>query len=346
MAGEAGVVISYKNEAFNSPYVVTYPVQSTALSYKVINLLFGKKFFWRMRAINPASTSEWSGASSFDVQASVELDKPVTGSSNQDLNVLLKWKKYSNLVTYNIEIDDDPVYGSPVFLSTPEISINAEQLKFGILYNWHVRALNAIDTSDWSASWTFTTANNVTLLSPANGAVNVALSPPLTWDSITGIISYQVQFNDNNNFAAPMISEIVLAPEINYFVPVVLDYNADYFWRVRAINGLDTSGWSNTWSFTTKPLVGIDELGLVGKLNVYPNPAENTIYLQLLDKQKISFNISITDLVGKTVLNKEIRLDSGNKTVSVDVSALQEGIYMLRMSDQESVYTKKLVIKR
>ena len=92
--------------------------------------------------------------------------------------------------------------------------------------------------------------------------------------------------------------------------------------------------------------MGIDEPGLSGKLAVYPNPAENTIYLQLLDKQKLTFELSITDLVGKTVLKQGIRLDSGNKTVPVDVSPLQEGIYMLRMSDQENVFTKKLVIKR
>ena len=60
----------------------------------------------------------------------------------------------------------------------------------------------------------------------------------------------------------------------------------------------------------------------------------------------LSFELSITDLVGKTVLKQTIRLDSGNKIVSVDVSPLLEGIYMLRMSDQENVYTKKLIIRR
>lgn len=346
MVGEAGAVIRYTGEAFNSPIVQTFTIPGSELSATIINFPFGEKFYWRMRALHPASTSEWSGASSFDVQATVVLDKPVSGAVGQDLNVLLKWKKYSDLVTYDIEIDDDPAYGSPVFLTTPDIFINAEQLKFGTEYNWHVRALHVSATSDWSESWTFTTASNVTLLSPANGAINVPLSPPLVWDSITGIISYQVQFNDINDFAAPMISSIVPAAESSFFVPVVLDKDADYFWRVRAINGLDTSGWSNTWSFTTIPPVGIDEPGLGGKLSVFPNPAENTIYLQLLEKQNISFELSITDLVGKTVMNQDIRMDSGNKTVTVDVSPLREGIYMLRMSDRDNVYTKKLIIKR
>jgi photosystem II stability/assembly factor-like uncharacterized protein len=346
IVGEAGTVMSFTGQAFNSPISQTFTIPGAELAVTLNNLPFGNKFYWRMKAIHQASTSEWSGAQSFDVQATVILDKPVTGVVDQNLDVLLKWKKYSDLVTYDIEIDDDPAFASPVFLSTSSISINAEQLKFGTVYLWRVRAIQVGGESEWSAPWTFTTTNTVSLLTPANGATNVPLSPPLTWTPVTGIISYEVQFNDNNSFTTPMISAIVLAAESSYFVPIVLDYDADYFWRVRAINGLDTSGWSNTWSFTTKPIVGIDEPGLGGKLSVYPNPAENTIYLQLLENQNILFQLSITDLVGKTVLNQDIRLDSGSKTVSIDVSPLREGIYMLRMSDRDSVYTKKLIIKR
>ena len=117
-----------------------------------------------------------------------------------------------------------------------------------------------------------------------------------------------------------------------------------YYWRVRAFNGLDTSGWSSAWSFSLT--VGIDEPGLGDKLNVYPNPAENNVYIQLKEKYALSLWLTITDLVGKEVFEKEIRLDSGNKTVPVDVSFLRNGIYMLRMSDQENVFTKKLIINR
>ncbi len=70
------------------------------------------------------------------------------------------------------------------FLQPLETSINAELLKFGALYNWRVRALHAFDISDWSESWTFTTVNTVNLETPANGAINVQLSPPLDMDGL------------------------------------------------------------------------------------------------------------------------------------------------------------------
>jgi photosystem II stability/assembly factor-like uncharacterized protein len=345
-AGEAGTLISYNDDAFSSPLAVIHHVPGDQVSIGITDLMFGTQYFWRMRTKHDLATSEWSGARSFTTIATVALDKPNDNSTNVNLDVLLKWDKVSDLVSYEIQIDDDPAYGSPIFLATLENSINAELLKFGILYNWRVRALHAFDVSDWSETWNFTTVNSVNLETPANGAIDVQLSPPLTWTALTGIVSYEVQFNDNNTFTAPMIDEIVPVTSNSFFVPFVLVKDAEYFWRVRAINGLDTSGWSSTWSFTTLPPVGIDEPGLAGKLSVYPNPAENTIYLQLLDKQKLTFELSITDLVGKTVLKQGIHLDSGNKTVPVDVSPLREGIYMLRMSDQENVFTKKLVIKR
>lgn len=346
MVGEAGLVMRYKDDGFSSPIAHTYTIPDTILTTTIINLPFGAQFFWRMRAKHSLSTSPWSGARSFNVQAKVILDKPSDGSVGQNLDVLLKWKKYSNLVTYEIEIDDNPAYSAPISLASTDISINAVQLKFGIKYYWRVRALHVSGTSAWTDSWTFTTSNNVTLVSPANGAVNVPLSPPLTWTAITGIAGYEVQFNENNDFTAPMISAMVPDSVSSFFVPIVLEKDADYFWRVRAVNGLDTSAWSSVWSFTTIPPVGIDEQGLGERLAVYPNPAEYTLYLQLLNKQKTSLEFRIYDLVGKTVLKQNIQLDSGNRTVPIDVSSLQEGIYLIRMSDMENVFTKKLVIKR
>ena len=346
IAGEAGAVISYNDDAFSSPLATIQHVPGDIITVQIKDLLFGTQYFWRMRTKHDLAISEWSGARSFTTIATVELDKPNDNSTDLNLDVLLKWKKISTLVSYEVQVDDDPAYGSPIFLATTEIQISAELLKFGTLYYWRARALHAFDISDWSASWTFTTVNTVVLETPANGATDVKLSPPLNWKALTGIAGYEVQFNDNNTFVDPMVSAIVPVAENSFIVPIILEKDAEYFWRVRAINGLDTSGWSSTWSFTTLPPVGIGEPGLGGKLAVYPNPAINTIYIQLLDKQRISFQLTITDLVGKTVLKQDIRFDSGNKTVPVDVSFLRDGIYLFRMSDQESVFTKKLVIKR
>jgi len=346
LAGEAGTVISYNDDAFSSPLATIHHVPGDILTADLHDLLFGTQYFWRMRAKHDHDLSSWSGARSFTTISAVELDKPADNSIDMNLDVLLKWDKVSDMVSYEIQVDDDPAYGSPLFLATNATQINAELLKFGTVYNWRVRALHAFDISDWSESWKFTTVNSVVLESPADDATDVKLSPMLTWKALTGIAGYQVHFADNSSFSNPIADAIVPVEDNSFIVPVVLEKDAEYYWRVRAVNGLDTSGWSSIWSFRTMPPVGINEPGLSGKLNIYPNPAENTVYIQLKEKLAFSLRLTITDLVGKKVFEQDILLNSGNKNVPVDISSLQNGIYMLRIADKENTFTKKLIVKR
>jgi photosystem II stability/assembly factor-like uncharacterized protein len=347
LVGEGGTIVAYNDEAFTSPMATIRHANSDLTAVKINDLLFGTQYYWRMRAKHSLDISEWSGARSFNTRATVALDKPSDNSTDQVLDQLLQWKnQFSSEVTYEIQVDDDPAYGSPVFLSTDEVSVNAEFLKFGVEYNWRVRVLDAFDVSDWTESWTFTTINTVELTSPADAETDVKLSPLLTWDAQTGIEGYQVLVATNNSFTAPLVDAIVPVTESSFIVPVVLDKDALYYWRVRAVNGLDTSGWSGTWSFRTLPPVGIDEPGLEARLDVYPNPVENTVYIQYKDKQELTLNITITDLVGMKVIERQIALGSGTRIMSMDLSILQEGIYLMRIADKNRSYTKKIVIKR
>jgi hypothetical protein len=70
----------------------------------------------------------------------------------------LSWTKISWGLGYQIEIDDDPTFGSPI---TAEMDANtltytsAMELANGVYY-WHVRAKkNADDWGSWSARETF-----------------------------------------------------------------------------------------------------------------------------------------------------------------------------------------------
>lgn len=344
--GESGVLISYNDDAFSSPLAVIYNVPGNKIATEIINLLFGEQYFWRMRTRHAEAESEWSGARSFSTKPTVTLDKPNTGSTDQNLDVLLKWDKYSELVTYDIQIDEDPAFASPVFLTSTETSVNAEQLLFGNNYNWRVRALHVGDVSDWSEVWTFTTVNTITLISPTNNEANVKQSPLLEWTALTGVLEYEVNLASDAAFTDILVESIIPATESSFIVPIVLEKNTNYFWRVKAINGLDSSNWSSIWSFVTIPPVGIDEPGLAGALNIYPNPVNNNLYIQLAEKKGMNISLSISDLLGKNVLNQEFGLANLNETKAIDVSKLRDGIYMLRISDGTNTYTRKIIINR
>jgi photosystem II stability/assembly factor-like uncharacterized protein len=346
IVGESGLLLRYNTDAFSSPLAVIHEIPGTKSNQQLNDMLFGTKYFWRVRAKHPSDISDWSAARSFKTVATVTLDKPNDGSTDENLDVLLKWKKASDNVVYEAEIDEDPNFSLPVSLSTEAIEINAMGLKFGILYNWRVRAMHSLDTSAWSTAWKFTTSCTITLTDPANGATDIKTTPILQWDPFTGIEQYNVQVDKNNSFAVPVLNDIIAATSSSYSVPVVLEKNTQYFWRVRAVNGLDTSCWSPTWAFTTIPPVGIDEPGNDLQFSVYPNPVVNQLWIEVSKPGNDPVRVTIHDILGKTLVEQDMRFTNVIKTNSLDLSNMANGIYMIRLNQGDQSFTKKLVINK
>jgi len=75
-------------------------------------------------------------------------------------------------------------------------------------------------------------------------------------------------------------------------------------------------------------------------LNVYPNPARNEIFVNI---PKAKGNLTITDLSGRAVLNRN-SLDAG--TVSIDISGLSAGIYMITLTNGNDCLKSRLVVQK
>ena len=88
------------------------------------------------------------------------------------------------------------------------------------------------------------------LLLPANNSIGNPVSLTLEWRSVAGATEYLLQADDNSDFDTPLYS-YSLSDTIQ---PISgLSYNTIYYWRVAAISSTDTSGWTETWKFTTVP---------------------------------------------------------------------------------------------
>ncbi len=70
---------------------------------------------------------------------------------------------------------------------------------------------------------------------------------------------------------------------------------------------------------------------------IYPNPVENTLYLQLLDQQN---QITLTDITGRIQMEAQL-----NANDSIDMSAYKSGIYFLTVKNAHGTQNYK-VIKR
>jgi hypothetical protein len=87
------------------------------------------------------------------------------------------------------------------------------------------------------------------LVSPANGAINVSVSPTLSWQNSFGASSYTVQYDafaDDPDFEFG-ITETTgdTSIALSNLTGIV------YYWRVQAVNSNGESDWSPTWHFNT-----------------------------------------------------------------------------------------------
>ena len=70
---------------------------------------------------------------------------------------------------------------------------------------------------------------------------------------------------------------------------------------------------------------------------VYPNPVENLLHLQLSDEQNY---ITLTDVLGKTHIKEMV-----NSNGTIDMSSLKPGIYFLRVENAYGIKNIKIVKK-
>lgn len=231
----------------------------TDTSCSPTGLLGSTIYYWRVKANNPVGSSDWSSVWSFttimQAPAVPTLASPIHKAMNQSLSMTLSWNPASNAQTYHMQFGLDSLFTAVVVDDSLLTSQQREigPLEEGKTYYWRVRAKNEGGTSAWSTVWSFTTKIYLgppmpVLLAPANSRLDLALTVLLQWSSSRNATSYRVQLATDQNFTIKAVDKTV--SDTAYSVGD-LDSKKLYFWRVSAINLIDTSPWSTVWSFTT-----------------------------------------------------------------------------------------------
>ena len=100
-----------------------------------------------------------------------------------------------------------------------------------------------------------------TLVSPANGAANVTLTPLFTWNPAgSDEAEYLIEVASDAAFTNIVYSASLAGTNIAPSTP--FDPTTSYHWRVRSANPCGPSNWSSTFSFTTAnipPILLVDD---------------------------------------------------------------------------------------
>lgn len=79
--------------------------------------------------------------------------------------------------------------------------------------------------------------------------------------------------------------------------------------------------------------------------NIYPNPVTNRSKIEMVVKESAIFNVVIYNLMGQPVEEQIYRLGIGAHTLTLNTTALQPGVYTLRISSAQGDYIARRIIK-
>lgn len=337
---------------FNSPgyhrYLIPYVDGSN--TYQLEDLYFGQDHFWRVRAIHSKDTTAWSETWKFTTLEAFELKRPKNNAVDQNPNQELIWDEIDGIDAYLYQIDLDPDFTLAKTYETIEDRANADKLHFGEKYYWRVMGYHALDSTEWTDVFSFTTINQVVLVSPADGTTGQSIFPTFQWESITGINSYCLEIDDTPDFSTDPIHksiDAVATSKVTYELPgPSLDSAVTYYWRVCALHEYDSTGWGSAWSFRVIA-TGLDDPALLAtSIRISPNPGNGLFSLELSSDATGTVHLTIMDLVGQQMKSFDWDLNQGMNKRTLDVQEFPSGIYMLRMQKDNAVVTRKLVVQK
>jgi hypothetical protein len=182
----------------------------------------------------------------------------------------------------------------------------------------------------------------VNLISPAQGDT-AGLNPLLKWEHIYGIEQYELHYWSEDN--STMEIEFMDIPEFQIYKP--LDIGMNYNWKVRAYRNSDTTEWSETRTFLSQASQGYGNLFLNKEnIAIFPNPTNGLVTIELNTLGQKTIQISVVDLLGKTVLENTFTFDQGLIKKTINLDHLNNGLYLIRLQSGGKLYTEKLVIDK
>ena len=85
--------------------------------------------------------------------------------------------------------------------------------------------------------------------------------------------------------------------------------------------------------------------GLIQSSNLYPNPTQETVFMDVITTKQGQLKLDLYDLLGRTIFaDKTISVQKGYNQISIDCRSLQAGEYLVRMIYQDEVYSQTLII--
>lgn len=295
-----------------------------------------KKYFWRVKAFNQFDSSEWSKAFMFYTSSdSPILIYPGDNAVYVLADTTFRWDTPKNSVFCRFQISTDSlfkeisiVYDSN-FIDDKEIKVSV--LDYGWQYYWRVRyySISKVNSDTLISAWSDVKKfrveiQKVTLLNPADKSAELPLSTELVWEPVN-CKYYYLQVSTKEDFSSDVYDKDFISE--SHYLNNRLEYGTKYYWRAKAKAPKGEGTWSDTWSFSTKPINSVyDVLSNGTNLHVDLKYLGNNLVITT-DEQYQAYTMEIFDIGGARLIKSEICNNH-----ELDLTGFIPGSYLLRIS--------------
>jgi hypothetical protein len=319
------------------------------------------RYLWKVKSINAVGESPWSDLWNFTIMNVPDapiLNFPVNGAKDLLPGIIFKWGTPDLAISYGLQISRNQNF-SPIDIDTSGINVASCEIKNllpNTKYYWRVNASNLVGNGAWSNIWLFNTFITIPaipiLKSPPNTSnIKIDYRQPyviLIWENTNGAETYNLQVSDSISFRNNFIDQKGIKE--TYFTVNGIK-NTQYFWRVKSVNGVGESNWSDIWSMNSQ-LLGVEPNEYIFPKNFsllqnYPNPFNPSTRIEYSIPKNDFIELKIFDTYGRlveTLVNKKQQM--GTYSLQWKPIDLPSGVYYYQLRTEKYNEVKKMVYIR
>ena len=316
----------------NKPFYVLGKISNQTIEFLDKEIIYGTVYNYRIKAIGNLTESIQSFTS---ITTPKELEIPFLKANVINKNTLnIQWKKSVGTKSYIIERS---ITGTSfVKILQPDstvINLIDKDLTENTNYYYRVKAIG---------DFTESKVDTVSIRTPA-----ILSTPELTtetithenvklkWKLVTNANKYQLERQSQGEIIFQKIFE---TDNLLEFTDTKLKENTAYSYRLKVLSNVSESGYIKIDLKTLAILSNQSEENTIFK--VFPNPTSEQLTISLFEP--ISGNLSIVDLLGKTVFEQKI---AKQKNIEINVSTFKKGFYLVLIKTNQELYSYKVIIE-
>jgi Metallo-peptidase family M12/Secretion system C-terminal sorting domain/Fibronectin type III domain len=333
----AGVVFS-KSSALPGE-VVNMKVSTTGVSTGIKNF----------SVVGTSGSIVKNAAVSFTVVAPVTagttFSAPANGQINVNPNTPFTWATTANASGYRLQIASDSFFTSMVLdtniIGAGSTSYIPNGLPSGTKLYTKINGFNACGNGPVSAFISFTTGVKPNAPSTLILLSQAATSATIKWtDNSSNETGFRVERSDNNDSTFVEVANNLGANTSIYISPNLVA-GTTYYYRVRAVNGLGFSDYTNVLMVPFG--VGINNNQSFAEMSVYPNPTDNLVNIKISDSYIGSTTVNVYDELGRLIISEKVDKTTEVLSTQIDLSEFSNGVYVLQIYSADKSSTQRIV---